>query len=272
MNNKYAIINGALTPESSASVLVADLSIQRGYGIFDFLSVQNFKPVFLEDHLNRFYFSAHAMHLQVNYTQQELTNWILDLIKVNQMPYSGVRITLTGGYSEDGYSITTPNLIITQSALNQPVSNINEGIKLVTYEHLRQLPEVKTINYLQAIYLQPFIKQQQANDILYHYNGLVCECPRANFFIVTHENEIITPLKNILNGITRSKILSFNQFKSYEADITLNEMYEAKEAFITSTTKNIIPVLQIDGRMIGDGRAGKISQQLYTTLLNLKKE
>lgn len=269
MNNKYVIINGELLPETSASILVADLSIQRGYGVFDFFITHQSVPIFLADHLNRLYYSAEEMHLEVGYSKEALIELITMLTNANQMADSGIRITITGGYSEDGYSIGKPNLIITQNALAIH-KNMSKGVSLVTYNHLRQLPHIKTINYLQAIYLQPYIKKSQADDVLYYHDEILSECPRANLFIVTHNDEIITPSNNILKGITRSKILSFNNFTCIEADITRAEMYTAKEAFITSTTKNILPVVQVDGKIIGDGLPGKITAQLFAQLVSCK--
>ncbi len=269
MNSKYAIINGELLPEASAFIQVADLSIQRGYGVFEFFVTNQSVPVFLTDHLNRLYYSAGEMHLDMGYSKERLIELITKLTNANQIADSGIRITITGGYSEDGYSIGKPNLIITQNALTINKS-MNKGIHLVTYNHLRQLPAIKTINYLQAIYLQPFIKKSQADDVLYYHDEILSECPRANLFIVTHNNDIITPSNNILKGITRSKILSFNNFNCIEADITRAEMYAAKEVFITSTTKNILPVLQIDGKIIGDGLPGKITAQLFAQLVSCK--
>jgi len=270
MNNKYAIINGELLPETSASILVADLSIQRGYGVFDFFVTNQSVPVFLAAHLNRLYDSAYAMHLEVGYSKEALIELITMLTDANHIADSGIRITLTGGYSEDGYNIGKPNLIITQNALTIDKNMHKNGIHLVSYNHQRELPHIKTINYLQAIYLQPFIKKSQADDVLYHHDEMLSECPRANFFIVTHNDEIITPANNILKGVTRSKILSFNNFNCREADITRAEMYTAKEAFITSTTKNILPVVQIDGKMIGDGLPGKTTAQLFAQLVSCK--
>jgi branched-chain amino acid aminotransferase len=101
MNNKYVIINGELLPETSASILVADLSIQRGYGVFDFFITHQSVPIFLADHLNRLYYSAEEMHLEVGYSKEALIELITMLTNANQMADSGIRITITGGYSEE---------------------------------------------------------------------------------------------------------------------------------------------------------------------------
>jgi branched-chain amino acid aminotransferase len=272
MSNIYTIINEELVLKNDAKLSIADLSIQRGYGVFDYFRTINNQPVFLEDHLDRFYYSASEMNLNVGLDRGELKRSLQLLIEKNNIPDSGIRITLTGGYSDDGYLPAKPNLIITQTPFIFNKENFDKGIRLITYQHQRQLPEVKTIDYLQAIRLQPFIKDHGADDVLYHNQNEVTECPRSNFFIVTENNEVITSSNNILKGITRKKILSFSEFNTKEAVVTLKDMENAKEAFITSTTKNVLPVLKIDGKIIGDGKPGKTTSAIYEKLFHLKDE
>ncbi len=270
MNQMYSIINGELVAANEAHILVSDLSIQRGYGIFDYLSAINYKPVFLDDHLERFYSSAAEMEMAVGYERAELKKLIQQLIDKNKIADSGIRITLTGGYSEDGYSVSRPNLLLTQNPLHFNREDFNKGIRLITYKHQRQLPQVKTIDYLMAIRLRTFIKKQNADEVLYHDHNEIRECPRANFFLITKNEEVLTPEKNILRGITRKKILGFSGVDTKEATITLEEISGCKEAFISSTTKNVLPVLEIDGNQIGDGKPGKITREIYEQLLSMK--
>ncbi|RYE52096.1 MAG: M24 family metallopeptidase, partial [Sphingobacteriales bacterium] len=159
-------------------------AIQRGYGIFDFLKTINGKAIFIEDHFNRFYASANALNLPVKYDRETLLSMVYDLMKHNQMPNSGIKMILTGGFSADGYSMAEPNLIINQTPFKMDESSFDRGLRLITHNHQRQLANIKTIDYLQAILLQPKVKEQLADDILYHHNGAIRECPRANFFMV----------------------------------------------------------------------------------------
>jgi branched-chain amino acid aminotransferase len=270
MINNYAIINGDLVLKTDAKIGITDLSIQRGYGIFDFFITIDNQPRFLDDHLDRFFGSASAMHLNNGINREQIKEWIQQLIEKNNLPGSGIRITLTGGYAEDGYTLSNPNLLITQSAFTFNKENFYKGTRLITYEHQRQLPEVKTIDYLQAIYLQPFIKAQHADDVLYYQQGEINECPRSNFFMVTAANEVITPAKNILKGITRKRILGLTGFDVKEAAIHMEQLPTIKEAFITSTTKLVLPVLKIDGKTIADGKPGKTTTEIYQLLAACK--
>ncbi|MEO9021332.1 MAG: aminotransferase class IV [Ginsengibacter sp.] len=272
MSHIYAVINGNFILKDEAKILISDLSVQRGYGIFDYFRTVNNRPVFLDDHLDRFYHSASGMNLVVTVNREKIKEIIQELMVKNNISDSGIRLTLTGGYSEDGYSLAKPNLLITQTPFAFKKENFEKGIRLVTYDHQRQLPQVKTIDYIMAIHLQLFIKENKADDVLYHNHSAVCECPRSNFFIVTKNEEVLTPAKNILKGITRKKILGFPEFNVKEADINLEDIGDAKEAFVTSTTKNVLPVLEIDGKIIGEGVPGRITTKIYERLFNLREK
>lgn len=272
MNNTYAIINGSFVAEQDASILISDLSVQRGYGIFDYFRTVRRLPVFLDDHLDRFYHSAAFMNLPVETGRDQLKALIMELIEKNNLPDSGIRMTLTGGYSPNGYTPAKPNLLITQSLFSFDEDAFSRGISLVTHDYQRQLPQVKTIDYLQAIYLQPFILERQADDVLYRQQSSLRECPRANFFVVTENDEVLTPAHNILKGVTRKKILAFNDLNVKETDIQLQDLQHIKEAFITSSTKEVLPVLKIDGKTVGNGQPGKMTAAIYDRLLSVREQ
>jgi branched-chain amino acid aminotransferase len=265
MNDTLVFINHEFVPAAKASLLVSDLAIQRGYGIFDFFRTANNVPLFLEDHLQRFFRSAATMRLPVGKSPEALKTLIDELIQRNNIPEAGIRLTLTGGYSPDAYTPAEPNLIISQQPLVLPSQrDFQQGIQLVTYPHRRQLPEIKTIDYLMPIWLQPYIRQHGADDVLYELNGLVSECPRANFFIVTGDDTVVTPKDHILKGTRRKRALELAgaRFKAAEQDVSLEDIRRAKEAFITSTTRNILPVVQVNGAPVGKGQPGPVTQWL----------
>lgn len=251
--SKWTFFNTDFVKEADTVLHFRDLSVQRGYGIFDFLKVVNGHPVFLKEHLNRFYFSAKEMRLEMNYSTGQLQEIIFDLLKKNESNNTGVKIILTGGYSPDGYHIATPNLIIALQSFTPPSKEqFDKGIRLITYAHQRQLPHIKTIDYLMPVWLQPILQQHHADDVLYHQNGIISECPRSNIFIVSKENKLLTPSCNILKGIVRNKLIEATkkEFEIEEKNITINEVKAAKEVFITSTTKTILRVNQIDEKVL----------------------
>ena len=275
MTTPICYCNEKLVPYSEAFIWVNDLGLQRGYGIFDFLRVTENVPLFCDDHIDRFYHSAAEMLLPVKQTKEELTTIIRELVRINALPYSGIKILLTGGYSADGYSIASPNLLIIQQVIAPPPTTIFlPGYKLFTYEHQRQLPEVKTTDYLMAIRLQPWLKEKRGDDILYHQKGRVTECPRSNFFIVTQNNTLVTPGKNILRGVTRKQIFTIASsigINIEEKDISIEDIQNAKEAFITSSTKRIIPVMQVDTKQFAPFTTDSITEKLFNAFCEWEK-
>lgn len=253
---------------------IADLGVQRGYGIFDFLRTNKNYAVFLADHLDRFYNSAAVMHLPIEHTRAEIISIVNHLIAENKLQFSGIKLILTGGDAADGYTISTPRLSIFQQVLQPPPISIPEkGIHLVSRAYQRQLPSVKTTDYLMAIWLQPWLNEQKGDDLLYYNEHSVTECPRANIFMVTKNNVIVTPKENMLWGITRKNIISLAQtmgFSLEERNIPLEELYTAKEVFISSSTKRIMPVKQIDQQHHFDTSTNSTTRSLWDAFVALE--
>lgn len=276
MSELLCYINGVFVPANQAMLPVHDLGVQRGYGIFDFLRVTQNIPLFCNDHLDRFYHSAKEMRLPLQQSKEELKAVINLLIQKNALPDSGIRILFSGGASPDGYQLIKPNLAIIQQPLTPPPDQIfQEGYTLVTYPYQRQMPHVKTTDYLMAIWLQPWMKERGGDDILYQQNGIVSECPRSNFFIVTQSGKIVTPAKNILKGITRKQLLDIaatHRLEMEERDISIDDVRNAKEAFIGSSTKRIVPVRRVDEIEFGPCKEDSVTARLYALFLQREKQ
>lgn len=254
---------------------MADLGVQRGYGIFDFLRTNEKHALFIDDHLDRFFHSASAMHLTVDFRRNEIINIINLLINRNELPYSGIKILLTGGDSTDGYTMINPRLSIFQQNL-QPIPNQipEKGIHLISKAYQRQLPMVKTTDYLMAIWLQPWLKDQKGDELLYCNENTITECPRSNIFIVNHDNILVTPKENMLWGITRKKIIEIADsigITVEQRNIPLEELYKAKEVFISSSTKRILPVERIDQSYTFSTTTNNYSRLLWDAFLAHEK-
>ncbi|MCX6712308.1 MAG: aminotransferase class IV [Candidatus Vogelbacteria bacterium] len=129
---------------------------------------------------------------------------------------------------------------------------------------MRQFPESKNINYIQAVKLQKEKGKKGAIEVLYKHNGRVLECTRSNFFIVK-KGVLITPAKDILKGLTRDKTIQLAKkakFKVEEREVAEKEVFNADEAFITTTSKKILPIVKIDSQKIGSGQPGPITKEL----------
>ncbi len=272
---RWTFINNDFFEENKAVIQASDLALQRGYGVFDFFRTRNNKPLFLDDYLDRFYNSAKKMFITVSLNREQLKEAIFMLMKKNDMPESGIRITATGGYSPDGYSPVQGNIIIQQQPLILPhTEKYTNGIKIITHEYMRDLPTVKSINYLMGVWLQKLVKEKQADDVLYFKNNIISEFPRSNIFIVTGDGQLLTPGNNVLAGITRKKVMELAKdiMPTSTRDINVAELKNAEEIFMTSTTKRVLPIVEIDGKKIGEGKPGKITGRLYQLFCEMEEK
>jgi branched-subunit amino acid aminotransferase/4-amino-4-deoxychorismate lyase len=261
---EYFFLNGKIIKAEDAYLQITDLALLRGFGIFDFCRTQNGRPLLLERYLARFYNSASFVELNIPYSKENIKDVIYTLLKKNDFKEAGIRMVLTGGYTENGYLPGKPNFFILIEKINFPDESLYaNGIKLYFLEHQRELSHIKSINYLTPISIRNILKKEKAYDVLYHFNGNVLEVSRSNIFIIK-DNRIITPIKNILPGITRSTVINLAKelYTVEEREIHVKEIFEAEEAFITGTTKKVLPVKEIDDHLIGTGKPGPVTRKL----------
>lgn len=264
-----AYLNGEFLPLENAQLHVSDLAIQRGYGIFDFFRVNERVPLYLEDYLDRFYRSSAIMGLEGVIDRPALKEVVYQLIRRNGMQEAGMKLILTGGYSPDAYHPVKGNFLVSQHPLVLPTAaQVAEGISIITYPYRREIADVKTINYIMGVWLLKKMKEASAADVLYHRDGIVSEFPRCNFFLVTRQGTLVTPANHILHGITRMRVLEVapSACPVEVRDVRLEEVYEAGEAFLTSTTKGVLPIVNIDNRPVGSGKPGPVTLALRDLL------
>lgn len=269
-----AWLNGHYIPYDEAKLHVSDLSMQRAYALFDFFRTVKGVPLFMEDHLDRFYGSASAMHLEVPVDRESIRDIVKQLLQQSGLAEAGIRLMLTGGYSADGYQPGAPNFLISCRPVKVATEeDFEKGYSIITYEHRRELPQIKSINYLTAVWLQPLLKEKWANDVLYYQEGIISEFPRSNVFIVTREGTLLTPAHYMLHGITRKNVLALaEKIMPVEVrDISVEELDDAAEVFLTATTKKIIPVLAINAQPVGNGRPGQVTRELFSRFLELEQ-
>lgn len=262
--SQYTYLNGHIIHDAEANLRVTDLAILRGYGVFDFFRAIEGQPIFMDDHLDRFERSASFLGLHIPVSRQHIKDNILELIHINHHTLLGIRLVCTGGYGEDGYTpAITPNLImLAKPFIFHPIYN---GLKLMTENHQRDMPNVKTTNYIRPISLIPLMKKINADDVLYHQNGHISESSRSNICIIK-DGILITPSQGILEGITRKKIISFAQeiLPVEIRMVTLGETMKADEVFLCGSTKRIAPVTSIDNQTF---EIGPLTKLLYERLL-----
>ena len=264
MSQNYCYFNGDILPVKDAHIHISDLGLLRSYAVFDYFRTYKSKPCMLADHLERFRNSAEELRLTLSLTDGEIASIIDELVHKSEVVDVGIRMVITGGYSLDSMAVSDPNFMIIIEPLPVMAEEVySKGVSLKTYEYLREVPLIKSTAYLNAIKLQPMKEQYDVWDLLYYFENGVLESPRNNFFIFKHK-VLITPKDHILKGVTRKKILELARgvFEVQERKLTLDELWEADEAFISGTTKRIIPVVKIDDRSIGDGEVGECTKEL----------
>jgi len=260
-------VNGEILSTSDGVIGVSDLALQRGYGVFDYSRTYNRKLFHFDDHLQRLRLSAADLHLKLPIPDAEITEVVEHLIRGSVLNNPAVRLILTGGYSSAPF-LQHPNFIIIAEELpTYPAAVYSFGAKLTMVKYQRELPHIKSINYLNAIRFEPLKREKEAFDILYYSDNGVTECPRNNFFAFQGDT-LVTPSSHILFGITREIILKLAlvHFPIEVRKIEPGELSSIDEAFVTSTSKRVIPVTTIDGHKIGTGLVGdrtKTIMQLF---------
>ncbi|MCY3833049.1 MAG: aminotransferase class IV [Chloroflexi bacterium] len=260
-------INGNFVKSAEARLPATDLAILRGYGVFDFLRTYGGTPFQLGAHLRRLRRSAELIQLNCPWDIETLGEIVLETVRRNGYPESNIRLVVTGGESEKGFlPHGDSRLLVMVTPWEAPPSWWYEpGAPVVTVEMQRYLPEAKTINYIPGIsaQIQASKRNPKAIDAIYVADGLVTEGTRSNTFIFK-AGRWITPAAGLLLGVTRAEVL-----KLLEADgglelrdILLEEYYSADEVILTSSTKEVVPVVQVDDVTIGDGAPGEMTQRL----------
>jgi len=275
--NHYCYFNGQILPEDDIRFQVNDLGILRGYSVFDYLRTYNFTPFRLHDHLIRLENSVKSIDLSLPISKEEIAEKIEELLfwRTDKTKDVGIRLLITGGYSENGYyAPEKPNFLIRIEDVNpKPREAYEQGVKVITHQYQRELPEIKTTNYSRALIIHKAMQVQKAVDALYHLDGNISECTRNNFFLFKG-NTLVTPKNNILRGITRRTVLDLaaNKFQVEERDIYLEELKEATEAFKTGTNTRIMPVIQIDELKINKKQVGPNTKALMQMFVDFAHE
>jgi branched-chain amino acid aminotransferase len=266
MTQPICYLNGKYVPLDQACLPLTDLGILRGYGVFDFLRTYNGVPFRLREHVQRLQKSAKLIGLSLPWSTEDIEAIAQDTLGRNHFPEADIRIVVTGGSSTDFITpLGEPSLMVMVTPVSQyPREYHEQGIKVITVQTERFLPTVKSLNYISAISARQQARQNNAVEALYvNQQGHVLEGTTTNLFVF-RGSQLITPKENILNGITRATVLELakNRFEIVEQPIYYSDLNNCDEAFITSSTKEIMPVVQIDELAISNGKPGENTQLL----------
>lgn len=271
--NAWWYIDGEWVHPDQAHLSINDLAILRGYSAFEALRTYDRRPFHLSEHLKRLYNSSKLIDLEIPWQQEEIADLVGELIERNVYRHAAVRMLITGGESDDGILASgKPKLVLLISPLGErDQQRFAQGYYLITTHLQRELPEAKTSNYTSAMRALKQARRFQADDALFvNESGEVQEATRSNFFLFVGDT-LVTPRKGVLIGITRNVVLELarNRFSIEERPILLAELSQASEAFVTSSSREIVPVVRIDDWKIGDGRPGPRTTELEQRFIAL---
>jgi branched-subunit amino acid aminotransferase/4-amino-4-deoxychorismate lyase len=272
---EYCYLNGNIVPIQEAKIPITDIGLLRGYAIFDSIAAMNGNIIFFDAHYKRFVRSARIMHLKIPDSKHKIETNIYKLLLKNHYDSSRIKLVLTGGKLIGGleYDVRSAHLIIlVQKGSNPKEKDYRRGVKLITYEHQRELSAAKSNDYITAVNIQSLRRQAGAVEILYTFEGKVLEATTSNFFIVKGDR-LITAKKDVLIGIVRGKVLRLaKKFLDVEERIVkVSELKTADEAFITSTFRKVLPVVRINNLVIGSGKVGQKTKLLMEQYACLEK-
>jgi branched-chain amino acid aminotransferase len=275
-------VDGEFMPAESAVIPVDDLALMRGYGVFDYLRTYAGKPLHLQEHVARLICSADKIGLALPWNEADIIHIVEETLarnatseanafaEANALADANVRILITGGSSSD---FITPEghprlLVLVTPVVPKPPEWYDKGVKIITSPSSRTIPGAKSIDYIPATMALGKAKKVGAVEALYvEESGLVLECTTSNIFAVKG-GIIATPGDEILAGITRKSVLTLA--KAHHPveirDLPLAELLAADEVFITGSGKGLVPVVQIDETVIGDGQPGPVTRGLMTDL------
>jgi D-alanine transaminase len=255
-------LNGEYIPLEKACIHVMDRGFIFADGVYEVIPVFNQHIFRLDEHLQRLNKSLNAVYIENPYNNSAWYDILNTLIKSDNVPDKSLYIQVTRGISERNHDID-PATSPTVFAMCKPIQNKNydRGIKAITYDDIRwQYCHIKAITLLPSVMLRHLASEKGAREAILIRENLVTEGAASNVFLVK-DNTVITPPDNgfVLPGITRNlliELLNDAGVDCKESQITLSELQDADEIWITSSTWEIVPVIELDGRLVGDGVPG----------------
>jgi len=277
-------INGELFPREEAKVSVFDSGYVLGDGVWEGIRLHNGKLFHIDSHLSRLYEGLKALDMDIGISREELQTRILEVCKANEM-HSGVHIRLmvTRGikatpYQDPRMTITPPTIVIIPEFKSPLEQTLTKGIRLFTVHVRRGYPDVqdpKLNSHSKLNCITACIQAAKAGAdeaLMLDPHGFVATCNSTHFFIV-RQGEVWTSSGDYcLGGITRRSVIDLcksNNIPVSEKNFSLTEVYGAEEAFVTGTFAGVAPVIEIDGRIVGDGNRGSMVQRLQSLYLAL---
>ena len=269
-------IDGEFLPKAEAKVSVFDHGLLYGDGVFEGIRSYNGRVFKLDEHLERLYDSAKSIMLEIPISIDTMKETVLETLRRNHLREAYIRLIITRGVGDLGLDpdkCPKPSIIIiADKIVLYPQKFYEDGLEIVTASVRRNYaeainPRIKSLNYLNNILAKIEGKQAGAEEVLMlNAEGYVVECSGDNIFWIKNGTLVTPPVHmGILEGVTRNSVIDIAReagIRLEERVFTRHDLYIADECFLTGTAAEVIPVVKIDRRAIGDGQPGKMTQRL----------
>lgn len=284
--SRKIFISGEFYSQDEAKISVYDHGLLYGDGVFEGIRSYSGKVFKMEHHLDRLYASARAILLPIPFSQEQMAEAIRETLRVNELTDAYVRVVVTRGAGSLGLDInrtSNPQVIIIADIIQlYPRELYDSGLDIATVSTIRNHPNalnprIKSLNYLNNILAK--IEGHQSGCVealMLNHKGEVAECTADNIFTVKGKTISTPPLDaGILEGITRNAVIEIARNSGYdvrERAMVRHDIYVADECFLTGTAVEIIPVVRLDQRPIGDGKPGPVFRELHERFHNLTRQ
>ncbi|NMB35337.1 MAG: branched-chain-amino-acid transaminase [Firmicutes bacterium] len=264
-------IDGQFLPQEEAKISVFDHGFLYGDGVFEGIRAYEGRVFKLEEHIERLYESAHHLMLQIPLTREEILENTLEVLRRNELRDAYIRTVVSRGRGDlglDPKKCSQATVVIIADHISLfPREYYEQGLSIVTATTRQrgadtQEPRIKSLNYLNNILIKMEASQAGAMEaVVLNARGYVVEGSGSNIFIVNKKGELVTPpaYLGILEGITRNVVIELAMEEDLvvrEQPFTRHDLYIARECFLTGTAAELIPVVSVDRRQIGNGSPG----------------
>jgi len=271
-------IDGKLYSEKDARISVFDHGLLYGDGVFEGIRVYDGTVFKMDEHIERLYQSAKAILMDIPVSREEMKHAVLDTIKANRKKNGYIRLIVTRGKGSlgiDPSSCLRPSIIIIVGDIAlYPEKFYTKGIPIITSSTRRIPPDgleprIKSLNYLNNVLARIEAKQAGCIEaVMLNNDGFVAECTVGNIFIAKNGSlQYPSPFNGSLDGITMQTVVEIAGIQGIETRATTvsrYDLYNADECFLTGTGAEIMPVIRIDGRVIGDGKPGTLTKKILS--------
>lgn len=278
-------IDGRYYDEKNAKISVFDHGVLYGDGVFEGIRAYNGRVFKLAEHIERLFYSAKALLLEIPMKPEALIRAVVETCRKNKVRDGYIRLLVTRGKGSLGLSpksCARPSVIIIAGKIQlYPEEYYERGLEIVTVPTVRNLhsavnPAIKSLNYLNNILAKIEANNSGCEEaIMLNAEGYVAECTGDNLFLVKNRQLYTPPLSaGALYGITRATVIDLATAAGLavsEPNLSRYDVFNADECFLTGTGAELVPVVKVDGRVIGDGKPGPVTAELvraYHSLTN----